>query len=70
MISALETNFNKRRIELGSEMCSYCENIVGDALHLHALRGCPFVMPILLNIVHVSAQDDFFYWEFIGLILI
>jgi hypothetical protein len=30
MISALETNFNKRRIELGSEMCSYCENIVGD----------------------------------------
>jgi hypothetical protein len=53
-------------MRLGSAMCDHCGNIIEDAIH--ALRGCPLVLPLWLELVEESARHNFFvgdlyYWR-------
>ncbi|KAI5398798.1 hypothetical protein KIW84_064251 [Lathyrus oleraceus] len=51
----LLTNWNKRRLGIGSVMSGYCGNIVEDTMHV--LRDFPLVMSFWLNVVEVHQEN-------------
>lgn len=54
----LLTNSRKHRMDLGSVMCSFCNNVEEDAFHV--LRDCSRVVAIWMEIVHTNNKLSFF----------
>jgi hypothetical protein len=61
MHERLLTNARKNRVGLGHAMCRYCGDIVEN--ELHAIRDCPLVMPLWLNVVDDSLRSMFFTYD-------
>jgi len=55
------TNFQKYVMRLGSSCCNLCG--AESETILHALRDCPYVMVLWLNVVLLQIKDNFFAGE-------